>query len=220
MKSASGIPLWPSRDPIGERGGYNLYGFVGNDAINWIDLFGMGTPYIDLYDKIEEAITAGGEYALAGAERNRNERLALWEKENKLYLKKYPKTKLPYPEPKPHYMYEYCGKVCRKCVSTKHETLFKYYFAEAKTDKDVTHCWPGFFAPPCAGTDDPVGGYHNHPYVGEPRDEPDRKIAERTGPNGATWYDKDVDGKPVTIIIWTEIPPIKFPIGPITEIDP
>ncbi len=29
-KSASGIPYWPSRDPIEEEGGVNLYGFVGS----------------------------------------------------------------------------------------------------------------------------------------------------------------------------------------------
>ena len=30
---------WPSRDPIGERGGVNLYGFVGNDGVNyWYNL--------------------------------------------------------------------------------------------------------------------------------------------------------------------------------------
>ena len=32
-----GIPQWPSRDPIGERGGVNLYGFVGNRPLGWID---------------------------------------------------------------------------------------------------------------------------------------------------------------------------------------
>ena len=31
---------WPSRDPIGEQGGVNLYGFVGNDGINRWDLLG------------------------------------------------------------------------------------------------------------------------------------------------------------------------------------
>ncbi len=39
-KSASGIPYWPSGDPIGENGGENLYGFVGNDGNNWIDYLG------------------------------------------------------------------------------------------------------------------------------------------------------------------------------------
>ena len=28
---------WPSRDPIGERGGVNLYGFAGNEGVNAID---------------------------------------------------------------------------------------------------------------------------------------------------------------------------------------
>jgi uncharacterized protein RhaS with RHS repeats len=32
---------WPSRDPIGERGGLNLYGFVGNDGVNQWDLLGL-----------------------------------------------------------------------------------------------------------------------------------------------------------------------------------
>jgi RHS repeat-associated protein len=31
---------WPSRDPIEERGGINLYGFVGNDGIVEIDVLG------------------------------------------------------------------------------------------------------------------------------------------------------------------------------------
>jgi RHS repeat-associated protein len=32
---------WPSRDPIGERGGLNLYGMVGNNPVNLWDLLGM-----------------------------------------------------------------------------------------------------------------------------------------------------------------------------------
>jgi RHS repeat-associated protein len=32
---------WPSRDPIGERGGINLYGFVGNNGVSKWDLLGL-----------------------------------------------------------------------------------------------------------------------------------------------------------------------------------
>ncbi|MBK1884771.1 RHS repeat-associated core domain-containing protein, partial [Luteolibacter pohnpeiensis] len=32
---------WPSRDPIGEQGGLNLYRFVGNDVLNNRDLLGL-----------------------------------------------------------------------------------------------------------------------------------------------------------------------------------
>ncbi|MCH7228693.1 RHS repeat-associated core domain-containing protein [Haloferula sp. A504] len=32
---------WPSRDPIGEQGGYNLYGFVGNDGVSRWDRLGL-----------------------------------------------------------------------------------------------------------------------------------------------------------------------------------
>ena len=36
---------WPSRDPIGEKGGVNLYGFVGNDGVGRVDLLGMDPFY-------------------------------------------------------------------------------------------------------------------------------------------------------------------------------
>ncbi len=32
---------WPSRDPIGESGGLNLYGMVGNDAVDSVDYLGL-----------------------------------------------------------------------------------------------------------------------------------------------------------------------------------
>ena len=40
-ETVSGRPFWLSRDPIGEDGGVNLYGMVGNDGINGIDLLGL-----------------------------------------------------------------------------------------------------------------------------------------------------------------------------------
>jgi hypothetical protein len=35
------VAIWPSRDPIGERGGVNLYGMVGNDAVGSFDRLGL-----------------------------------------------------------------------------------------------------------------------------------------------------------------------------------
>jgi RHS repeat-associated protein len=43
---------WPSRDPIEEEGGINLYGFVGNDGVNKRDLLGLATVHVN----------EGGEY--------------------------------------------------------------------------------------------------------------------------------------------------------------
>ncbi|MBK1832236.1 DUF2235 domain-containing protein [Verrucomicrobiaceae bacterium R5-34] len=39
---------WPSRDPIEEDGGYNLYAFVGNDGVNWADLLGLALYAFDV----------------------------------------------------------------------------------------------------------------------------------------------------------------------------
>ena len=38
---SASLGRWLSRDPIGERGGVNLYGFVGNDGVNAWDLLGL-----------------------------------------------------------------------------------------------------------------------------------------------------------------------------------
>ena len=42
-KTVSGRTKWLSRDPIGEEGGLNLYGFVGNDPNNYVDSTGLFT---------------------------------------------------------------------------------------------------------------------------------------------------------------------------------
>jgi len=42
---ARGLPDWQSRDPIGENGGINLYGYVGNEPINWYDPLGLNPGY-------------------------------------------------------------------------------------------------------------------------------------------------------------------------------
>ena len=46
---------WPSRDPIGELGGINLYGYVGNNPIDAVDRFGLH-PEVEL----DVAMAQGG----------------------------------------------------------------------------------------------------------------------------------------------------------------
>jgi RHS repeat-associated protein len=40
------IGKWITRDPIGETGGLNLYGFVNNNPMNFIDPMGLRINYI------------------------------------------------------------------------------------------------------------------------------------------------------------------------------
>jgi integrase/recombinase XerD len=53
---------WPSRDPIQERGGLNLYGFVGNSGVNQLDALGLyapgyGSGWADLGESIRRSLT-------------------------------------------------------------------------------------------------------------------------------------------------------------------
>jgi len=43
---SSELGRWVNRDPIGERGGINVYAFVGNNALNAWDLLGLATNWI------------------------------------------------------------------------------------------------------------------------------------------------------------------------------
>ena len=49
---------WLSRDPIGERGGLNLYGFVGNHPVGRIDFLGLDT-YIIVIGKDKDKAKGG-----------------------------------------------------------------------------------------------------------------------------------------------------------------
>ena len=41
--------MWMSRDPLGEAGGINLYGFVGNNGVNAIDPWGLWSVKASVY---------------------------------------------------------------------------------------------------------------------------------------------------------------------------
>ncbi len=64
---------WPSRDPIGERGGFNLYGFVFNSPLNGFDVLGLSCEEGDTKEKVEVAIVPHSDFG------NPNEMLELAE---------------------------------------------------------------------------------------------------------------------------------------------
>ena len=68
---------WPSRDPIEERGGVNLYGFVGNKAVISWDVLGLDGPTLPVVNELVNYIagTASepgrlGDFLSSGSSRN------------------------------------------------------------------------------------------------------------------------------------------------------
>ena len=56
---------WPSRDPIEEEGGVNLYGFVGNDGVNKWDVLGL--DFLGNLEAILDSIDPGATGLTKGA---------------------------------------------------------------------------------------------------------------------------------------------------------
>jgi hypothetical protein len=57
---------WPSKDPIEERGGVNLYGFLANNGISNLDILGQGL--FDCLSKIDDILN--GNYEVTDVENN------------------------------------------------------------------------------------------------------------------------------------------------------
>ena len=75
MKAVSGIPYWPSRDPIGERGGVNLYGFCYNNSFGWYDYLGRD-PKINILPRGDTSIPKGDKKRQEDLDKKANQLIA------------------------------------------------------------------------------------------------------------------------------------------------
>ena len=94
------IALWPSRDPIGERGGLNLYAFVGNNGVNWIDILGLRP-----FDTAREAFDAAASAAQKATQADVNMQAPVFKRPGGAFLI----------GPEKNLKREFCGLVCKKC---------------------------------------------------------------------------------------------------------
>ena len=191
---------WPSRDPIGETGGVNLYAFVGNHPTYYWDYLGLNKskPWKPIYDSPKEAVAAGSAYA------SYNE-IKSYERKKKKYdayvaeLKK--KKRAPSGEKgaplKPKRL-EFCGPVC--CEHKNGKPTGKYYFAQAHHNNSSSGC-KADSGHQCKKGDKKVGAYHNHPITSSGNENfsrPDRSgkasdtnYADKKGYPFGLGYEKD-----------------------------
>ena len=120
-----GIPQWPSRDPIEEDGGVNLYGFVGNDGIGRREYLGLvAADPKAMIDTVHQG-------SIEAHKASEVEYLAQIKKENPnvTTLGNPPVNGgRPY---KPKMPREYGGRVCEKCTKDDNGTLvYSYYLTQ------------------------------------------------------------------------------------------
>lgn len=72
---------WPSRDPIGELGGANLYGFVGNNALSRADFIGLSTVSVSITGEIRASLVSPTHKGKAGAPDLGSKVTVLWRPE-------------------------------------------------------------------------------------------------------------------------------------------
>jgi RHS repeat-associated protein len=60
------IGRWTTRDPLGEAGGMNLYAFVGNSPVNWVDPFGLQVQayQVGTFDTLQGLSQVGDDLAI------------------------------------------------------------------------------------------------------------------------------------------------------------
>jgi hypothetical protein len=151
---------WPSRDPIEERGGVNLYAFVGNNGVNKSDVLGLST--VADPEAAHDAVHDAALKALKDAEK---EYLDLIMSDNPMVITERVRGNQPYKPTSPR---EYGGMVCEKCVIDENQVKHYSYYVTIKAGT-----WPyGSGAsiylhpsktPNCSKGDKHIANWHTHP---------------------------------------------------------
>jgi len=163
---ASGRPKWPNRDPIEERGGLNLYAFVYNIPIDFVDYLGLRLHYRTEQDAKNEALREAMRLARAAG--------------------KIARGRVP----------EYCGWICRTCenglvlfyytgpiqgvVDEEDFLAAEAHWKELGKPVKMAGGCSAEKAPKCDKKDTKVAGFHTHP-GGTPLNEWDKKVSDQRG---------------------------------------
>ena len=155
---------WPSRDTIGDDGGLNLYGFVGNDGVDWVDIFevldnGLGgevimPTYYRFPQNLVDQTIADRSVRRTYIQRDALEQRDAFAESESLDKTGEEAAKRAYEETrKDKEKYEFCGFIC--CRKSR------YFATKMVRGKDNGICTSS--DSPCPPETVPVGIYHSHP---------------------------------------------------------
>ena len=145
---------WPSRDPIEEQGGLNLYGFVGNDGVNEIDVLGMEKS--ELFDTKEEAHHNAGIADIKKSDAELLERQKLFDALEA--SKKVGKTR-------PNQAVEFGGRVCKKCSKDESGKVIEKFYWTGFAMGTASSVNAVSVDTMCDDGDEFIGSHHNHPVL-------------------------------------------------------
>ncbi len=163
---------WPSRDPIEEEGGVNLYGFIRNDGVNRVDY--QGLVAVDSKAMID-AVHKGAMAAHREAEKEYLDQIA---KKDPTVVDRPGSSRYKPKQPK-----EYGGRVCEKCVVKEDGSLEYTYYLTLKHGSwprtNVAQIFLGYGAD-CSSGDKQVAFWHTHPSsVGKDVIDARKSLADR-----------------------------------------
>jgi RHS repeat-associated protein len=183
---------WPSRDPIEERGGLNLYGFVGNDGSNFIDIFGF-IKIPGIYKNPESVEDDAQKLAILAKVRNLVQN-GYWTSRDE--AGKFGATSaafLAYYGPRgfadvrdkansKRIVLEYGGRICCRCNSTFNKDVLEYTLTGPFTTGGTRSLQISLYELCPEGTVE-VGSYHSHPNPNGPSNYPGDRQQERSTTN-------------------------------------
>jgi RHS repeat-associated protein len=186
---------WSNHDPIGEEGGLNLYGFVGNDAVGLIDIAGLKGLAPGIYGRNDLVEVDPQRLAILARVRSSVQNGTWSSREDAGNYGARAAAFTSYYGPRGYsderdklkggrYTLEYGGRICCKCKNTFTDGILEYSLTGPFTSGGHLG-FKAMIREECPDGTVEVGSYHSHPdpYGASPEDRLYEKLTDTLNAN-------------------------------------